>query len=290
MPCLALAILLFLCFYLFCLWRYPYRSPSYPPVLCYHKVSKRFCFEGTWTTPRLFFDQMDYLLDRGYRFLSEEQFLAAIDDHPSARDRSVLLTFDDGYCELVELLLPGLEERGLPFLVFLVAGYAGALNEWDLSFGRRPFRHLSWSEAGALAAAGGNLGSHGLSHRDLTRLPADELTREVRLSKEVIEDRTGAVVRSFSYPFGRFDERAKGEVEKAGYRLAFSLYPPRSRVEVDRFALGRSGVYIIDPPIALGWKLERGLLFSLEEAKGRAINRVSYLTPALKSLWSHRGR
>jgi hypothetical protein len=53
---------------------------------------------------------------------------------------------------------------------------------------------------------------------------------------------------------------------------------------VDRFALRRNGVYIIDPAIALKCKLERNPFFWFEEMKCRTINGVAVLTPVLKRL------
>jgi len=272
--------------YLFCRWKFPPGGRPYPPVLCYHKVSRHFCLEGTWTTPELFFAHIDHLLDRGFRFVSEEEFLAALAGRAPLAPGSLLLTFDDGYRELLTLVAPGLERRGIPFLVFLVAGFAGRENRWDLVLGRRPFRHLSWPEAAEVAARGGSLGSHGLSHRDLTKLDREGVVREVAESKALIEENTGCQVRSFSYPFGRFDRQVQRELARAGYQAAFSL-AGRGYRRADPFAIDRSAVYIVDRPRNVRWKVEPGPMYPVERAKGWAINRVSLLTPLLKP-WENR--
>ncbi|MEJ2722240.1 MAG: polysaccharide deacetylase family protein, partial [bacterium] len=235
---------------LFVTWRVRYRYPpaGFPQVLCYHKLTDRFCFEGTWTTPRRFLDQIDRLVEAGYRFIGEADYLAAVQHGRPQPPNTLLLTFDDGYEELYEIYLNHLAPRRVPALVFLVSGYAGRYNTWDLSAGRRRFKHLSWSQIRTMADAGARFGSHGATHADLTRVGAGALDDEIAGSKATIESHLGAEVRSFSYPFGRYSRRVKSAVELAGYTAAFSLYPAHSNERVDRFALRRNGVYVIDTP------------------------------------------
>ncbi|MCK4236465.1 MAG: polysaccharide deacetylase family protein, partial [Candidatus Krumholzibacteria bacterium] len=135
-----------------------------------------------------------------------------------------------------------------------------------------------------LAERGFSFGSHTRTHRDLTHLPLDAVSDELVLSKKEIEVRLGDTVDCLSYPFGRFNASIVGEAAHAGYRAAFSLYPPHSNSSVDRFALRREGVYIIDTISCLKTKLGIGPLFWVEDLKGRAINSVASLTPLLKRI------
>ncbi len=81
---------------------------------------------------------------------------------------------------------------------------------------------------------------------------------------------------------GKVNSAIAREAAAAGYSAAFSLYPPGHNGRIDRYALRRDGVYIIDTRGTLEIKLGRGPLFWLEDIKGRAINAVSVLTPLLK--------
>lgn len=265
-------------------WRnnYRYPPPTPPQVLCYHKVSRRFCWEGTWTTPRRFFAAIDRLRRRGYHFIGEDDYLAALSSPRDDDDRRLFLTFDDGYAEVHTEVFAGLVQRAVPFHVFLLTDYVGRANDWDLSLGRRPFRHASWEEIGEMAGAGVSFGSHSATHRDLVRTTEDQLAREVAGSKRAIEDALGIRVRTFSYPFGRYDDAVMSAVEAAGYEAAFSLYPRHCNEHVDRYALRRNGVYIIDPSWAVEAKLRPSAYFWFEEMKCRSINAVAALTPILK--------
>ncbi|NIO00925.1 MAG: polysaccharide deacetylase family protein [Candidatus Latescibacteria bacterium] len=277
---------------LYALWWRKYRFPprGYAQALCYHKISKRFCFEGTWTTPDRFFSQIDFLIDRGYRFIGEDEFLTSIEAATIGAEKMLLLTFDDGYTEVFDYLLPGLEKRTIPFHVFIVTDFAGRENAWDLSLGRRPFRHLSWREVEEMAGRGASFGSHGATHRDLTRLPNEECAVELVRSKSALEDILNAPVRSFSYPFGRYNDRIKKLARAVGYQAAFSLYPSHPNEVVDRFALRRNGVYVIDTRSSILRKIERRPFSWFEEIKCRTINGIAVLTPIFKNSSANRDR
>jgi peptidoglycan/xylan/chitin deacetylase (PgdA/CDA1 family) len=267
--------------------RYGYPPETTPRVLCFHKLSRRFLFEGTWTTPTHFEAIINRLLARGYTFVDESAFLAALTSRSPVAAKQIFLTFDDGYAETIEIAHRILAPLKIPFHVFFVSDYAGRENTWELSLGRPAHRHLSWERVGELAVAGVSFGSHTASHADATRLSAEALREELRRSRADIENATGRPVRTLSYPFGRYNADVEAAAREAGFEAAFSLYPKGKNGDVDRFALRRDAVYVIDPPATVERKLEPNAFYGLEEMKCRAINAVAVLTPLLKS-WSAR--
>ncbi len=262
--------------------RYGYPARYVPQTLCFHKVSKRFLFEGTWTTPKRFFAYVDRLRDRGWEFVDEARFLESLRNTPDLGDsKELLLTFDDGYGSLVDIA-HGLRERNVSMHVFVLTDFVGKDNAWDLQLGRPAERHMSWDELRELMAAGHSIGSHGCSHSDLTTLSTEQIERELKDSMAAIDANLSVRARTFSYPFGRYNDAIKIAVREAGYDAAFSLYPRHGNDLVDRYALRRNGVYIIDPVTAIERKLERNRLYWIEETKCRAINGVARLTPMIK--------
>lgn len=276
-------IILILAAYLLWHGRWGYPIDSFPRVLVYHKVTG---FESgvTWVPPGRFVSHLDYLLDAGYTFISEEMFLETLSGTRKGCAREILLTFDDGYQELLEKAVPALESRKIPTLIFAVSHFIGRENSWELALPGRRCRHLSRDEIRDLADRGFSFGSHTRTHRDLTRLEPNEMRDELVRSKIELEDLLDLPVRSLSYPFGRFDARISREASLAGYEAAFSMYPPGSNGGPDPFALRREGVYIIDTLGSLRRKVDRGPFFWLEDLKGRAINKVAVLTPILKGI------
>ncbi len=264
-------------------WRFAWGpvDPDFPKVLAYHKVTG-FELGGTWITRKRFISSLDYLLDSGFTFISEDIFLDTLSGNRTGSGREILMTFDDGYRMIIDNALPALEERKIPALIFLVTSYAGRDNRWELRMPGRRFEHMGWDEVRDLSSRGFSFGSHSRSHCDLTRLAIGDLRDELALSKKEIEDETGARVRTISYPFGRSDGTVRSEAREAGYEAAFTLYPTGKNPGTERFDLRREGVWVIDTCLSLKNKLGQGRFFWFEDIKGRAINGVAGITPYLK--------
>ena len=250
-------------------------------MLAYHKVTG-FELGGTWMPVGRFLGQIDALLDAGFRFTDEDGFLDALDGRRGCPREEILLTFDDGYRCLLDRALPALEARKVRALIFLPSAYVGRENAWELNLPGRRFRHLGWDEILDLERRGFSFGSHARTHRDLTRLSTESMREEIVLSKEELDGRLARPVRSVSYPFGRSNTPVRREVELAGYRAGFSLYPKRSAADPDRFELLREAVYVIDTARTIRAKLGTGLPSAIEDCKGRMINAVAVLTPFFK--------
>ncbi len=213
---------------------------------------------GTRVTPRQFSRQMDWLRDNGYRTVTLSQAASMMAAGAGVRPRLACLTFDDAYQSVFLYALPILKDHGFTATVFVLSGYVGQENRWDLNWGGRHFRHLGWNELREMQAAGIEIGSHGASHRDLRRLRDEELQQELSGSKRALEDGLGGEVVSFCYPFGRYDRRVRQAVIEAGYRCACSHSPDMPNSALDSFALRRCGVYITDTIVDFKHKVDQG--------------------------------
>lgn len=264
----------------FWLLRYRRRKAGSPPILLYHKVDRRPELGGTWNLPSQFEAHLRYLKEREFEVVP----LSLILDDPQGR-RMVSLTFDDGYEDVYYYAFPLLRRFGFPATVFLVAGYIGEENLWDVALGKR-FRHLTWDQIEEMREYGLTFGSHTMTHPDLTRIPLDRVRYELEQSKELLEARLRERVRFVSYPFGRYDEEVERIAEQAGYEACFCSFRGSSRSSLDRYAVGRRGMYIVDTAFDFRAKVDPSnlLLLGLEEMKGRVINAFSHGTPLVKSI------
>jgi len=209
-----------------------------PTILTYHKIGSHLELGITTVRRHKFAGHMDLLLGLGLGFLKASDAVAR------TQERSGLaVTFDDGYESVYEEALPEMLARGIPGTVFPVVGSIGGWNEWDVNLAPRPVRHLSWAQLKELSKAGFEIGSHTLTHRDLTRLDPKVLGRELRDSKKMIEDMTGVKVTAISYPFGRYSRRVMDQAVAAGYTCGFASSPG---MHDSRMAIGRWAVYSID--------------------------------------------
>ncbi|MFE7531400.1 polysaccharide deacetylase family protein [Kitasatospora sp. NPDC057542] len=162
------------------------------------------------------------------------------------------LSFDDGYRDFVEEAMPALAEHGFTATVYVVAGRLGGYNDWDGQGPRKPL--MTAREVCEAAAAGMEIGSHGLTHRRLAGLGAQDLAAQVSDSRHVLEDLTGRAVEGFCYPYGSLDAAAVEAVAQAGYAYACAVSPgAHSGV----YALPRCYVGDRDGPLHLTAKLVR---------------------------------
>ncbi len=81
---------------------------------------------------------------------------------------------------------------------------------------------MTWDQVREMHASGVSFGSHSMTHRVLSRLPAADLEHELAASKELIERRLAAQVRHFAFPFGKRADygRTAAELQRFGYRSA----------------------------------------------------------------------
>jgi peptidoglycan/xylan/chitin deacetylase (PgdA/CDA1 family) len=185
-----------------------------PMVLMYHSVQPYRQDPYLVTVdPARFGRQVRWLRRRGLRGVAMRDLLAA--QAAGAGSGLVGLTFDDGYADFAEHVLPVLRRNDFTATVFVIAGRVGGTNEWDPEGPRK--RLLTEQQIRRAAAAGMEIGSHGLRHNRLTELDDETLTEEIAGSREVLRDISGQEVSGFCYPYGKVDARIANEVRAAGY-------------------------------------------------------------------------
>ena len=242
-------------------------------VFQFHKITRVFEFGGTSNTPEQFEAFVKMIVAAGHVPIVPSDL-----DKPQG-PRPVIISFDDGYHSLHEHALPILLKHRVKALVFLITGYIGRKNVWDLAlFGHRE-QHLNWPEIKAMRRAGIEFGSHTVTHADLTRLSDEQLDDELGRSKEVIEEKIGPID-SISFPFNRTSERVKTAAIKAGYRYGFGGFTNNSFP----MAIYKDAVYITDNRRSLRVKLTESprLVYRYECVKSRIINLFSMTTELVR--------
>jgi peptidoglycan/xylan/chitin deacetylase (PgdA/CDA1 family) len=130
---------------------------------------------------------------------------------------STAITFDDGLVNFYDNAWPLLQDKKIKSTVFPVAGLIGKTGNWDV-MGQTS--HMTAPMLMEIAATGHEIGSHSLTHANLVWLDDDELMKELRDSKSILEDITGTAVKSLSFPFGSWNRRVWDAAKSAGYEFA----------------------------------------------------------------------
>lgn len=179
-------------------------SPVRPQVLMYHAVSDTpfSPLTSLFVRPADLRAQIDALQQQGYRF-----YFA--DEYAERPEKSVILTFDDGYEDNFTELLPILRESGAVATVFLIQNCIGRehyLNEEQI---------LQMQASGLV-----RFGCHTADHVALAGQSAQEMKEQMQSCKRYLETLLGAPCRSVAYPYGSYNEsvcRTAGELFSFGY-------------------------------------------------------------------------
>jgi peptidoglycan/xylan/chitin deacetylase (PgdA/CDA1 family) len=190
-----------------------------PPVLMYHSVAPYEQDPYLVTVhPARFTQQLRWLDRRGLRGTSMRELLAA--RRAGADHGLVGLTFDDGYADFIEHVLPALARFGFTATVFVIADLLGGSNKWDAAGPRKPL--MTVDQIRHVAQLGMEIGSHSRRHVSLTS-PCD-LIGEVSESRTILEDLLGEQVLGFCYPYGHLNTLAVDAVREAGYQYGCAIW------------------------------------------------------------------
>jgi peptidoglycan/xylan/chitin deacetylase (PgdA/CDA1 family) len=184
--------------------------------------------------PAAFGAQVRLLLDAGFHFVTVTEFAEQADGHRPPPGL-VALSFDDGMDDNHRVVLPILQEHGIPATVFVTTGLIGKANPW-MSAGSGA-RMMTVEELRDLAAAGFEIGSHTVTHPDLSELDYESCLMEMVESSRALERLLGSPVRTFAYPYCHFGPAAVAAVKEAGFFAAVTCH---GRGGWNRYELRRS--------------------------------------------------
>jgi peptidoglycan/xylan/chitin deacetylase (PgdA/CDA1 family) len=199
------------------------------PVLLYHSISSRSApRDAPWSvTPRQFAAHCEAVAAAGCRSLTVTELAACLRGARELPERPVVLTFDDGYADVLDVAA-GLAERGLAATVYVTTGLLGAPGM---------LHPRALAELAALPTV--EVGAHGIRHDRLDELGGPALVAETTGSRAALEDVTQRGVTSFAYPHGAYDRRAREAVIAAGYEAGAAVKNALSHTHDDPFAIAR---------------------------------------------------
>jgi peptidoglycan/xylan/chitin deacetylase (PgdA/CDA1 family) len=186
------------------------------PIILYHWIAVS-PYEGTsydspyYVTPEKFEGEMKLLHDWGYTTITTELLIKTITEGANLPPRPLIITFDDGHLNNYTTAFPIMQKYGFTGILYIVANYMGA------------DQYMNADQIKEMASAGWEVGSHSISHSDLTALEPERQRYEVVDSREILEAKLGVPVLTFSYPFGKSDSGVIDYVHFAGYVAGMSL-------------------------------------------------------------------
>ncbi len=201
-------------------------------ILVYHAIDHMDNDSGPYkmnVDPGLFEKQMAYMAQRKGRFI---------------------ITFDDGFESVYTNAIAVIRKYGIKAILFLTTDYIDGKIDFDGFFGSKYSpKPLTRQQIKEINAAGVEVGSHSLSHKNMANLDEKSLYLESSVSRKRIEDMAGCAVSSFAYPFGNaksFNEKTKKAIQDAGYKKAYTNIMGVDNSKDEPFAINRIRIYGTD--------------------------------------------
>jgi peptidoglycan/xylan/chitin deacetylase (PgdA/CDA1 family) len=137
-----------------------------------------------------------------YQILAKKGYLIT-DDYsltnyaPQPFSRALIsITFDDGWTNQYTNAFPMLQQYGLPATFYIISGELTDQPDY-----------MSKAQVVNLHNAGEEIGSHSVTHPDLTTVSATKLQNEMKNSQTTLQAAIGVPITDFAYPYGAYNSK-----------------------------------------------------------------------------------
>lgn len=184
------------------------------PILVYHYVEYVTDHRDTIrkslnTNPHILIKQIETLRNAGYTFITPKELVDILDGKVTPPEKSVVLSFDDGYRDFYTDVFPILKKYRVKAVAYIVSGFLDKPN------------YMLVEQLKEIARSGlVEIGSHTINHTKLKTIPLEVAKSEIEGGKKALEKLLNIPIVSFAYPDGQFDDHVALLVEKAGFRSA----------------------------------------------------------------------
>ncbi len=181
------------------------------PILLYHHIETPDHESFYYVPPEKFEEQLALLRNWGYTTITLDMLLKSIHEGADLPAHPILITFDDGQESVYSAAFPIMQKYGFTGVVYIVGTYLDAPT------------FMTTDQVKQLTLAGWEVGSHSMTHKDLTKLDSDQRRYEIFESRKLLSEEIGVPVNSFAYPWGFSDDNIFASIHNAGYTSAMGL-------------------------------------------------------------------
>lgn len=179
------------------------------PVLMYHSIGIMYD-RSICVSEKLFEEQMEWLHENNYHTVNSDELYEALSGKTALPDNPILITFDDGFGDNYKVAWPILKHYGFNATFFIVTSQVNPYN-------------IDWNQLKELVEQGNSIGSHSVNHYDLATLNTKQQEKELRKSKEVLEEKLDTSIKAFCFPYGSYNKTTIALLPKSGYLLSFTV-------------------------------------------------------------------
>lgn len=173
-------------------------------VFCLHHVCEQFDADSMcscdWMALSEFKQKINALCSKGYQFISLTEAYSHLKKDYFRRKKYAVLTFDDGYKSLLEIL-PWLKDQNIPATLFINGKYLDGRSYREFF----KEQYLTYDELFALNSSLIEIGHHGWEHTDATKMTEKKLRESVYKNIEILSSHP-RYIPFWAYTWGRHDD------------------------------------------------------------------------------------
>lgn len=224
------------------------------PVLLYHSISSD--NSPLSVGPKKFEQQMKWLVANGYQAISPQELLGYI-KNKNLPSKKVLITFDDGFKDNHDQVMPIFEKYNLIATFFIVGKYIGGQAEFCTKLTDQKKSLMTKAEILELLAQGNTIANHFYSHSILIELSASKIKEEYDKNFDLINNFTNHpdTLNFVAYPKNKVNLNVVRALKDFKVSLAFGGGDRLIRLDDDPLNLPRISIFESDSLLKFQAKL-----------------------------------
>ena len=192
--------------------------------LMYHRFDEN-KYPSTNIQMNIFKKQIKIIKDLKYNFYDPKNLEKNFSI--SKTEKKILITIDDAFSSFYEIAWPYLQEKKIPFILFVSTQ----------SVGRNGY--MTWSQIKELEKENTvYIGNHSHTHNYLVSLENKDFINDIDVSSSIFKERLGYNPIFFSYPFGEYSALIKKYISKK-FKFSFGQHSGVIDINKDRYELPR---------------------------------------------------
>ncbi|WMM26342.1 polysaccharide deacetylase family protein [Tissierella sp. MB52-C2] len=190
---------------------------------------------GLIMNPEEFRKQIQYIKENNYTVLTLNELYEIFNKNLPIPEKSVVITFDDGYADNYKYAYPILKEFGIKATIFVITDTIDEDNNY-----------LNSQQIKELQNNGIDIQDHTCQHIELDKLTYEKQLETINKSKEYLEKLLNKKVNYISYPYGKYNEDTIKAVKDAGYLMGFTTKEKTAKKSNGIYAINRIYINSLD--------------------------------------------
>ncbi len=215
------------------------------PVVMYHHVLETGKFGEYVISSGELEKDLKYIAEKGYEAVLMRDLIAYVTEGTPLPEKPILITFDDGYESNYRYAFPLLQKYGMKAVISVI-GYWSELYSHE-QYKHINYSHLTWEQIKELQDSGiveiqnHSYHLHSLENRRGARMKNGEdvshyqeiLRQDLSKNQEMLQNATGVLPTTFTYPFGYISKESFPVLEELGFQASLSCQEGMNRITHD---------------------------------------------------------